>query len=138
MALIERNPDPSPRDLRLFGLLLGVFLGLLGASLWYRTGSPVAAAVAWGLALVVPVVYFAVPPLRRPLYAGWMSAVYPLGWLVSHALLAVIFYGVLTPVGLLMRLVRHDPMRRKPEPQNATYWRTIDLGNDRSRYFRQS
>ena len=47
MALIEIK-DPTPRDLRIFGLLMLAFLGLVGGVVWWRGGSPSVAYGLWG------------------------------------------------------------------------------------------
>jgi hypothetical protein len=44
-----------------------------------------------------------------------------LGWINTRVILGVVFYGLFTPVGLLMRLRGKDPMRRNWEPDTDTY-----------------
>jgi hypothetical protein len=36
---------------------------------------------------------------------------------------AILFYGLLTPVGLVMRLLGQDPLRLRFRRPTATYWR---------------
>jgi hypothetical protein len=91
----------------------------------------------WGLAAVVFVVGLVAPAVMRPIFVGWMVAAYPIGWTVSHAILAVTFYLVLTPIGLVLRLMGHDPLRRSFDPSAETYWVPHNPGGDPSRYFRQ-
>jgi len=85
----------------------------------------------------VMVTYYAAPALRRPIYLGWMYASYPIGWAVSHVLLAIIYFVVLTPVGLVVRVCGHDPMQRRFDRQAASYWIERQPGGDVKRYFRQ-
>ena len=66
-----------------------------------------------------------------------MYAVYPIGWTVSHLALAVVYYLVVTPIGLLMRLFGRDPMRRKFDPSATTYWQPHESPDEPERYFRQ-
>jgi hypothetical protein len=51
---------------------------------------------------------------------------------LSTAVLALVFFLFLTPVGLLMRVVRVDPLQRRLEPEATTYWQDrgpqADLG----------
>ena len=138
MPIVEINFRPAAKDLRWFGLLLWIFLALVGALLSWRAGSLAPAriliAVGGGLCLV----YYALPPLRRPLFVGWMVAFYPLGWLLSHLLFASIYFLVITPTGALMRLFGYDPMtRRKDLESRPTYWTERPPGGDAARYFRQ-
>ena len=91
-------------------------------------------AIAAGLLIVV---YYLVPPLQRPLYRGWMFSVMPIGWIISHLLLSAIYYLLLTPIGLIMKVVGYDPMRRKLEPSQETYWVKRQKSEDPQRYFKQ-
>ena len=85
----------------------------------------------------VTALYYAVPPLRRALYLSWMYMAFPIGWVVSHAILAVVYYVLFTLTALIMRLVGRDPMQRRLEPDRASYWAEHRPDPDRTRYFRQ-
>src|ERR1700689_1220488 len=106
--MIQINKNPSAKELALFGLLCLAFFGLVGLSALHKTHSLHSAIVIWSAAAVGVAIYFAVPPLRRPIYLGWMYAAYPIGWVMSYVLLAIAFFGVFTPVGFLMRLMSRD------------------------------
>ena len=137
MAVIEINRDPSPKALRAFGLLLAVFCGLVGLLLAWRFDAPVAARWVWITGGGLAVLYYAVPPLRLPMYRGWLYLFFPVGWVLSHVLLAVIYYLVLTPIGLVRRVVGKDPMARSFDPAASTYWTAHRARQDPDRYFRQ-
>jgi Saxitoxin biosynthesis operon protein SxtJ len=137
MAVIDINRNPSRRDLTWFGLLLVVFFGLVGALVLWHAQSAIAAWIIWSLGAILGIVYFAVRPLRHPLYIGWMSVFYPIGWTVSHLILGIIFFLVLTPIGLLMRLCGYDPMQRQFEREAPSYWLSHNPTDDTARYFRQ-
>jgi hypothetical protein len=122
MSLIEINRNPSPKDLRWFGAVVLAFCGLVGAVLFWKLGKPAAARGFWIAGGAVFALYYAVPRLRKPVYVGWMVACWPLGWVMSHVILGIAWYLVLTPSGLIMRAVGKDPMRRRFDPQAATYW----------------
>jgi len=138
MGVIEIDRNPSPRTLRFFGLLFAVFCGLVGALLRWRFDLGTAATVVWIAGAGVAALYYLVPPLRRPLYLGWIHAAFPIGWLLSHLLLALVYYGVLTPIGLVMRLFRRDPLHRRFDPEAESYWVEYRASADPTRrYFRQ-
>jgi hypothetical protein len=82
--------------------------------------------------------YYAVRPLRVPLYLGWMQLVAPVGWVVTHAVLALIFYGLITPIGGLLRLATRDRFGVRRDPSAKSYWTAHDPGGDTARYFRQT
>ncbi len=138
MALIDINKNPSKKDLAWFGVLMAAFFGFVGFMAWRRSDSHTTATVLWTAGVVLPVLYFAIPPIRRPMFLGWLYAAFPIGWVVSHVLLGAIFYVVFTGVGILMRVFGVDPMTRKLLPEAKTYWiehRPCDAKP--SRYFRQ-
>lgn len=137
MAIIEINKDPSPRDLRWFGLVVFAFCGVIGGLMWWRLGAPLAARAVWIVGACLATLFYAIPPLRRPMFVGWMYAAFPIGWVVSHVVLAIVYYLVITPIGLVMRIVGRDPMHRRPDPRAKTYWREHDPHTSQGRYFRQ-
>jgi hypothetical protein len=143
--MLEINTNPSPKDLKWFGVGTGGALGVLGAILWLKTSvlfgmgsSPtLASKVVWGLAIVFPILYYSVPALRRPLYVGFMVGVFPIGWVVSNVILAATYYLVVTPIGLALRLLGKDPMERTLRPDAGTYWTERRTGDDPAGYFKQ-
>ena len=137
MALLEINLAPSERDLRWFGVVQLAFFGLLGAIVYRGSGSLVAPAVLWSVGSVLCAVYYGIPPLRRVLFVLWMRAVYPIGWVLSHLLVGLLYFGVVTPVGWLVRRFGRDPMQRAILKDAPTYWdeRRRDPGS--AKYFRQ-
>jgi len=135
--MIEKNREPTSRDLRVFGLLLPAFSCLLGGLAFWRFDAPRAAMGIASAGLTVTLLYAALPPLRRFIYLGWMKVTYPIGWTISHIALAAVFYLVITPIGLLMRLFGRDPMQRRLLPKATTYWVPRASDADASRIFRQ-
>ncbi len=138
MALIEINTHPSDRQLRQFAGLVLPLAGLIVAGMfWWQFAWP---SVALTLAAVVAGVSLAGlfrPALVRPVYLCWMYAAYPIGWVVGHLVIGVIFYLVLTPIGLVMRALGRDPLRRELQRDRSTYWEPRETSTDTSRYFRQ-
>jgi hypothetical protein len=57
----------------------------------------------------------------RRMYDGWMVFVRALGWLNARIILTVVFYLILTPVGLVRRLVRYDPLNQRLEQDTPSY-----------------
>jgi len=129
MALLDLNRNPSAAELRSFGRLLPVFGLVVGGSLWWRGHAPAVAGGIAGAILVAALVFAAAPAVRRPLYLGWISAVYPIGWVVSHVVLGAMYFLVITPIGLAVRWLRGDPLARGFDRQAATYW--ITRGGER-------
>ena len=137
MAVIDINRNPSPRELRWFGVMLTVFVAVVGFLFWRAEATRVA-TIVWGAGAALTLVFAAVKAARRPIYLGWIYAAYPIGWTVSHLLLGAIYYLVVTPIGLALRLGGRDPLERTFDRSASTYWTPHDPGKDVSRYFKQS
>src|SRR5207237_1080980 len=75
------------------------------------------------------------PGILRPLYLALTIGTYPVGWVVSHVVLAVIFYGVFTAVALVFRLLGRDALQRRLEPEAASYWQPRTPSRDPRTYF---
>lgn len=120
---------PGTRTLRQFGGLLalgGAAVMIFGEDLGVA-GLIVGLLGAVGLAL---------PRALAPLYVGWMAAVFPLGWLVSRLVLALLFCGLVTPIGVLLRLAGRDALARRRR-SCPSYWARRREVMDSAQYFRQ-
>lgn len=134
--MIEINRNPTRKDLFWFGILLCMFVLLAGLILRYQWQLPGASEAVWTVGAVVVLVYAVARPLRIPIYLGWMYAVFPIGWVVTRLLLGTVYYLVLTPVGLLLRITGRDPMRRRTG-ESDSYWEKAPGQPGEQRYFRQ-
>jgi hypothetical protein len=104
---------PSRKDLRRFGLVLGVLLAAAGLVPLLR-GGPVR---LWAEAAAVPVlgVALAAPALLWPVHWLFLKIGMVLGWVNTRILLGIMFYVVITPIGLVKRV-----MHRRSGV--ASYW----------------
>lgn len=147
MALIEINWNPDPRQLRQFAAIWLVAFGLIGALVAWRAGAfdvPLvwarpwlAPLVFWIVAALVGLVGLVAPRAVRPVYVAWMAVGFPIGWVVSHVLLAITYFGLFTLVSLVFKLIGRDPLHRRFDRAAATYWVRRTPTGDVSRYFKQ-
>ena len=138
MSMMPINWKPSARELRWFAGLLIVFFAVIAGLWWQRSGQTTGPLAIVSVTTVIGLVGLIAPTAIRGVYVAWMIAVWPIGWMVSHVLLAVIFYGVMTPIGLILRAIGRDPMRKKLDRAAKTYWITRPAEeSDPQQYFRQ-
>ena len=136
MALIELKRDPTRRDYQVFGGLL-VVATALAAYFAFRSRSPLGfAGVATACGVLVLAAYTANLPLRRAIYRLGMKITSPIGLALSYLWLAVIFYLVVTPIGLLRRTFGKDPLAREIDREATNYWVELDSRSDPSEYLR--
>jgi hypothetical protein len=137
MSLIRIDHNPSRHKVALSATLWTMLLGSLGLVLLIKTDSLPAAAAVWTAALLLAAAGWLLPGPTRILYLAVTYATLPFWLVVSPVVLAVVYYLVLTPTGLLMRLFGYDPMQRRFDPDAKTYWLPREQHEDVSRYFRQ-
>ncbi|MXZ71427.1 MAG: hypothetical protein F4Z04_07970 [Acidobacteria bacterium] len=137
MSHLRVNRNPSARDLRWFGLLLPLFVALVGAIARWQFGAPSVALGIWSAGGVLAALYCLAPTLRRPILVGWMYAALPIGWTVSHLMMAVVYFAVVTPIGLMSRVVRGDTLNREPDRSARSYWIERPRRRGTRRYLRQ-
>ncbi len=136
MSIVEINWNPPQRDLRVFSGLLIAFTAFVAWSIDSDFESMLAQLVA-GIGLLFGVIGIAAPNLMKPLYVGWMVAVSPIAFVVSNTILAAVFFLVVCPLAILMRLKHRDALRLKVDRSAETYWLPRQTQRDPRRYFRQ-
>jgi hypothetical protein len=137
MSLVRINKAPSRRELAWFGVFWLIFFVGAGVVFCSRDGSPGRAVAAWLVAVLVPVIGWLVPAFMRIVYLGMSWLTFPIGYCVSYAVMAVVYYLVLTPVGWVMRLLGHDPLHRRFDARAQSYWVPRERDESIDRYFRQ-
>ena len=138
MIVVQINKNPTRRELNQFGFIWLGFLALFGVVAYFKFSSPLAARWLWIAAVVVPIVGWLVPAFMRLVFLGMSYLAWPIGFVVSHVVLAAVYYLVLTPIGLLTRLFGYDSMKKDFDPDVESYWvgRSAEAVNPK-RYFRQ-
>jgi len=66
--------------------------------------------------------------ILRGLWRGWCVFGKAIGWVVSRAIMTVLFFVVFTPVCLFLRLIRKDLLHRRWDPEAASYWKPRKTG----------
>lgn len=135
--MIEIPWQPSARMLRQFAAIwLPLFAALVGLWIGRATGHWQAVRMAWIVTALVAVGGVAHPPLVRPVFLGLILLTFPIGWVVSHALLAAIHLVVFTPIGLVRRAMGHDPLDLRGIPHRRSMWRASAATQTPERYTR--
>jgi ABC-type uncharacterized transport system permease subunit len=119
------------KELRKFGLTVGSVLAVLAAVLVWRArpSAPYVAAVAATLF----VGGLLAPGLLRPVEKVWMKIAEALGFVSTRVILAVAFYLIILPFGLVIRILGRDLLSLKIEPDAETYWSKAEVDGPRTR-----
>src|SRR6185312_14759421 len=131
MALVEINWNPDEKELRTFGLVCLVGFAVIGSIVAWRSGAfgtPFGWHKPWELPILLSAAGVALaiigalrPVALRWVYMTWMAMAYPIGWTVSHVLLAIVYFGVFSFVGVVFRIVGYDPLQRRFDREARTY-----------------
>src|SRR5688572_16240389 len=107
-------------QLRSFGLIMGGAFSVI--ALWpmvYRGQS----VRLWALAIAVAmtVTGLVLPQILRPIFRVWMALGAILGWVNTRIILSLVFYGLILPIAIALRLAHKDALLRKYDKQAASY-----------------
>ena len=62
---------------------------------------------------------------------------FPIGWAVSEVILALLFFGLFTPMGMILRLLGRDALGRRQKESPSTCWTPKPVPARAQSYFRQ-
>ena len=112
MSIVKVNWNPDAKALRYFGIGIYIFGALLGALAWHKGHQGLARAIGGACALLGSLTLSS-KTLGKGIYTGWMSVALVIGTVVSTLALGVVYYLVLTPIGIAGRIMGRDPLRLK-------------------------
>ncbi|MFA4946987.1 MAG: SxtJ family membrane protein [Candidatus Krumholzibacteriia bacterium] len=108
--------------LRNFGLTMAAALALIGVAMHFVGRHPRRAFWTWVVAAAFLFFGLVAPRALKGIHRAWMALAFVLGWFVSRIILGVIFFGVITPIGVVMKLAGKDVLREKIDRSATTYW----------------
>jgi hypothetical protein len=117
---LDRKEPISGSSNRAFGLVFATVFGVIGLWPWLFGGHVRIWSVAIGAAFLVVALLW--PAVLAPLNRIWTRFGLLLHRIVSPVVLGVMFFGVVTPMGLVMRALGKDPLRLRFDPAARTYW----------------
>ncbi len=106
---------------REFGLLVGGILCLLGGWPLWRGRPGVVFPILLGVGVLLVLLGLVAPWLLRWPYRGWMAMAEALSTVMTAVILTIVYFGIVTPLGLVRRWTGGDPLRRRARPAGS-YW----------------
>jgi hypothetical protein len=127
---------PDARELRRFAVAMLIGFSLLGLfSVWRAGEITTASIVLWGIGVFLAVAAF-VPRLGRLAYLGVYLPTSVIGYVVSQVILTLMFFLVITPLGIILRLMRKDVLQQRRRRQK-THWTLVKSSRTDDSYYRQ-
>ena len=109
----------SKKDLKNFGFTMGVILTIIGVFLLVRGKNLFIYFFCIGSILII--LGGIIPVLLRPFYKAWMTFAVIIGWIMTRMILSVLFFSIITIIGIFARLLGKDFLNLKSE-SNESYW----------------
>lgn len=134
--MIDIKWQPSQGELRVFAIGQFILFAILAARCLVVGWSLPTASLFMVPSAIVALIGLIQPTWLRWLYLAWMILVFPIGWAVSHLLLAAVFFLCIVPLGLILKCMRIDPLTRRWEPDQNSYWEQRKPTPSAQRYFR--
>lgn len=116
------QPQPDIPSLRVFGQIWTMLFAVVAAWPLLKGGDArLWAAAVSAVFFLVTLAYPQLFSLTR-FYQGWVKLGEWLGYINSRIIMAAMFFTIFTPIGILFRILRRDPLHRKPDPQAKSYF----------------
>ncbi|TWU06392.1 SxtJ family membrane protein [Stieleria varia] len=123
----------TDQQLKYFGLSLsGLLLALAAVTYWTWHAGIVAAGLVIG-AVVLLAIYYATASARRPIYRGFRIITFPIQWMMTWIVLGLVYFLVLTPIGLVLRLAGKSLRQKYPD---SSLWQPRTKEDEPSGYFK--
>ena len=116
-----RNISTTKSDIRKFSFLVGGILILISLYILWKGTADYKILMSIGTGLIILGVI--VPIILKPIYYLWMVFAAVLGWFMTRVILSVVFYIILTPIGLIAKLFRKDFLDLSFKTDDDTYYK---------------
>jgi len=145
--MIDLDFDPDEKTLRQFGFIALFGFSAIAALAWFEL---FIFAAGWlgearetvvysllGAGAVTAVLSLIYPKANRPIFVGLSILAFPIGFVLSYVIMGTLFFVVITPIGVLVRLFAEDPMHRAFEADSDSYWSDCRADRPNESYFKQ-
>ena len=128
-----RHIKTGKKDLRSFGVIIGIILLLIAGFLFYKEKESFQiflyiAGSFIGFGLIIPIIL-------KPIYIVWMTFAVVLGWFMTRVILSLLFYVIITPIGLVMRTFGKDFLDIKKQAVKGSYWNQRDSNLEKNQNY---
>ena len=114
-----KNIKSEKNDIRKFGLIIGAVLIAIVMLLIWKEKQSYDILMIFGVVLCVTSLIL--PVILKPFYFAWMTFAVILGWIMTRVILSLVFYGIITPIGLFSRLVGKEFLNKNLNKTENTY-----------------
>lgn len=136
--MVQLDMNPSEGKLRQFGHIAPVMLLLIACMLRWRFDlSMTGLAILCSVGILIFILSKLSPKLVKPIYLALILVGFPIGWVISHLIMFLFYFGIITPLALFFRLLGRDALHRRWDPKCDSYWVEHPRNDSVERYFKQ-
>jgi hypothetical protein len=138
MSMIEINWRPKHKELRNFGLVALIASVIISLLLYLLKDLGIQwILIITGTGLAIFLISLISDKSTRIIFVVLTLITLPIGWAISFILMAIFYFLILTPLGLVFRLTGRDPLHRKFESGTESYWLRRQPPDTIDRYYHQ-
>ena len=115
-----KNIKSEKRDLRNFGITIGIILLIISGFLFWKEKDAFQIFLAIGITLFLTAI--GIPAVLKPVYWIWMIFAIILGWFMTRVILSLLFYLLFTSIGLTLRLFGKQFLELRWDKSKESYW----------------
>ncbi len=115
-----KNIKSTKKELRSFGFVVGGMLLLIAVILYFK-GS-VNYIYFSSIGILLAVLGLSLPEVLLPFQKSWMALAVVLGFIMTRVILSILFYIVITPIGIIARIFGKDFLDEKISKSKTSYW----------------
>lgn len=109
------------KDLRQFGMMLAGISAVFGFIHCSKEHFVISQLFFWAGLSALCISLFA-PGSLKPVYAVFLKVAHAIGWFNTRVILILIYFVIVTPISVMMRIVGKDSLDRKTDKDRLTYW----------------
>ena len=118
-----KNIKTDKKSIRSFGVTIGIILLAIAITLFAKNNLflkslGIISSVFLILGIIAPI-------MLKPFYLIWMIFAMIFGWIMTRVILSLIFYFIVTPIGIIARLLGEDFLALK-KVSSDSYWNIRD------------
>ena len=110
----------TKEEIRKFGIVIGIILLIIGVILLWKRNIYYPMLMITGIFLLGG--GLSIPIILKPIYIIWMIFATIMGWLMTRFILSLLFYGLITPISLIARLMGKKFIYLRWDKINNSYW----------------
>ena len=115
-----KNIKSEKSDIRNFGITLGIILLLISGFLFWKEKESY--QIFSGIGITLSLIAIAIPSVLKPVYWMWMIFGIILGWFMTRVILSLLFYIIITPIGLTLRLFGKQFLEVRWDKSKESHW----------------